>query len=440
MAQSIKRSLSWSLVSRALGLGSGFIVTLLLTRLLTLSELGSFYLLLTATQFGSHFIKMGLEVSQQKFLAIALAQQDWQTLKRQQLASLSILSISFALSTCVCLLAWPWFATHYLHSPTLATLTAALVISLAIRTAEELFSAYFRSTQQISIGVFVLDVPRQIFFASCLAWHMLNGQALNLIMAINDFLVAGSLSVLLSLLLALKWWWPLSKQTAALSMSSLRHEIHSIFSLSWPMMLQGIGAIVISSADIWLLGLLASAESLGIYGTAVRLGMLLRTVLVVITLVTPPLMATLYAAHKLNELETLVRKTATWGSLLSLPIILFFICAGDWSLSLLFGPALSTGYAALAILTLGYAADVFFGSPGWLLQIAGQQRLLLQLTLLTACSNLVLNFVLIHYYGIVGAALASALSFLLISASSAYQVKQKLGIKVWPHWRYLRRA
>jgi O-antigen/teichoic acid export membrane protein len=435
----ILRSLSWSALSRGLGLGSGLLVTILLARFLELSDLGSYYLLLAATQFGAHFVKVGMEVSQQRFIAVAISMEDWDAVLQRQYAMAGIFFGALLSVIALVVMSWAQFDEMFFASTALGWMPTILVCCLAIRAGEELLSAYMRSAGAAEIGGFLLDCPRQCSFALfLLAQGAFGKESLGFEEVMGAYIVCGAAAILISATFAKFQWNKINKSRANASICGVMLEVRSILILSVPVMLHGLLAIVVTSADVWVLGAIGSEEAVGLYGTVVRLAMLVRMPLVIITMVTPPIFSRLYSDAKLKELERIAGASAAAGTLIALPVVIVFVFLGEYVLSMLFGKQFAVGYVLLGVLTMGYMTEVALGSPGWLMQISGNQWIQLRITVLAAVWSVVASVIFTSVLGVFGTALASATSFALISVVAANQVWRRLGVKSWANLKLLK--
>ena len=86
----------------------------------------------------------------------------------------------------------------------------------------------------------------------------------------------------------------------------------------------------------------------------------------------------------------------------------------------------------LVVLAIGQFINVSTGSVGFVLIMAGNERLARNNTLLAATVSLVLNVLLIPPLGALGAAIATAASIASLNLSAAYLVKRRLGILTIP--------
>ncbi len=185
--------------------------------------------------------------------------------------------------------------------------------------------------------------------------------------------------------------------------------------------------LVYVKADILMLGSIGGAESVGIYSIASKFSELLRFFLAIVYLVVSPMIADLYAAGKLEDLQVLATKSARGVLLLSLPLVMVFYFFGGWILGF-FGAEFSAGYGALMILCVGQLFNLACGIGANLLMMTGHERATFWGLLLSTAVNLSFNAWLIPSMGMEGAAIATVLGVLVWNIILLYLVRQKLGI------------
>jgi len=78
-----------------------------------------------------------------------------------------------------------------------------------------------------------------------------------------------------------------------------------------------------------------------------------------------------------------------------------------------FGPEFIAGSSALVILACAQLVTVMVGSVGLILVMSGKQNLMMYNTLGICLFNILLNYLLIPPYGIMGAAVASTISIII---------------------------
>jgi O-antigen/teichoic acid export membrane protein len=173
------------------------------------------------------------------------------------------------------------------------------------------------------------------------------------------------------------------------------------------MMVHGLAAALRNTLDIWFLGVLVGPADVGVYGAMVQAAGLLATLIAVVNMVIPPMLASMYAENRIAELEALMRRVSTLAGWAGGILCAGFVVLGEPLIDLLFGADFRRGYAALVWLALGQAVNVAAGSRGWLLQMTGHQGVLMRITLGSIAVKLVLTWVAVSLWGMEGAAAAT---------------------------------
>ena len=147
-----------------------------------------------------------------------------------------------------------------------------------------------------------------------------------------------------------------------------------------------------------------------------------------LNMVIAPFAARLEAQGERQKLQKLVRRTAQAALACALPAVVLFAVVGDWLLVTLFGSEFATAYWPLLILAIGQLANAAFGATGLLLNMTGFQRDVTRMTALAAGLNVMLNLALISFFGVLGAAGATAVSMLLLNIGLWGAVRRRLGV------------
>jgi O-antigen/teichoic acid export membrane protein len=130
-----------------------------------------------------------------------------------------------------------------------------------------------------------------------------------------------------------------------------------------------------------------------------------------------------------NELtEALFRTVTKW---LCYSALIIFACIAIFRIELLrlFGKGFTAGATALLILAGGYLANAVTGPTGVLLTMAGKQKWELANTISMVTFNFLLNLVLIPTMGLIGAAIATAVSIATINGLKLVQVYMLFGLR-----------
>ena len=425
----LKSGVAWSLFSKVIASGTGFFITLLLVRVLTLDHLGLYYLIQTIILFSGIFVKVGLDLSVQKINGIYANNRNWSMVRRCTKSMLLIFSIS-TIIVLVCLaVIWPELTINLLKSPSLSTMMVLIFIAIPLRSAEQLGSAFFRSIHESKIGVLLLDIPRQLMFLTVLLIISFLYKKSSLENIFTVYVLSSGIAVFITTYLIYRWF----KKKEDISKDIINREvtINSLFYLSFPMMLQGSASIIMASSDIWVLSSFSTSNNVGIYGTVVRLTSLIILMLSVVNMVLPPMLASLYKNNNKVAIEKLLRLTATWNAFVAIPLLIIFLLYGDTILSYIFGDTFSKGYYILIILACAHTVNALTGSPGMLLQMTGKHNVLMKITIFWSVFNLLTNIIFVQFWGVVGVALATGISVVFQNINMIFLSLRYHHIKTW---------
>jgi len=200
---------------------------------------------------------------------------------------------------------------------------------------------------------------------------------------------------------------------------------------SLPLFLVAGTTIVSSSLDIVMLGWLDNSYSVGLYSVASRLIIFMGLFLQMSNSALGPKIAALYANDKIKELETMIRKVTLvliYIAVLSIFIILFFgkQILGVW------GEDFTKSYLLLVILSVGQFANISTGCSAVLLIMSGNEKVLGKISFCFIVLNILLNYILISNYGVIGAAIATSFTLLGENIVKVIVAKKKTGILTIP--------
>lgn len=184
-----------------------------------------------------------------------------------------------------------------------------------------------------------------------------------------------------------------------------------------------------SEIVVMLLGQFDNVESSGIYRICLRGAVLIPFVLGALNIATAPTFSRLHALGNFTELSQLVVKLKRYALLAAVPVALPLIFFGDWVLQTFYGAEFIVGTKALTILCVAQILCVGAGPVGCLLSATGHERDNVKSSLIALTLTIMLSSLLIPRYGLIGAALASAISIVVRNAVNSWFVYRRFGIK-----------
>jgi O-antigen/teichoic acid export membrane protein len=190
--------------------------------------------------------------------------------------------------------------------------------------------------------------------------------------------------------------------------------------------------------DILLLGIILGTTEAGIYEAAVSLVLLVNLGLHAVNSIVAPTIADLYARGEIAKLQRIVTLSAYGIFAYMVPSILVLVFFGERILGL-FGPEFTKVHLALVVLAMGAMVNSMVGSVGFILTMTGHEKDVSYVLAFSTAASLVLNLVLIHTWGIMGAAVASSATTILWNLLLYWRAKVRTGIDASVLYEPLRR-
>jgi O-antigen/teichoic acid export membrane protein len=209
----------------------------------------------------------------------------------------------------------------------------------------------------------------------------------------------------------------------------------TLMRFSLPLVGSSILAVLLSRMDTLMLGFFRPSAEVGLYNAAMPLASSLVIVLSSIGYLYLPLTSRLDADGKREEVQSIYRLTTRWGFILTFPaFVLFTVYAGDL-LALTFGPQSRPAAPAMIVIALGVFTNVALGRNRETLSALGDTDRILLADGSAFGLNFVLNLVLIPPFGMMGAAVASAIS--VVAKNAVIYAALRLGFGITPFSREL---
>lgn len=413
------RGAAGTLVVRGAGVAIGFVTALVLARLLGAADYGVLawaFATLTLVQFVS---VLGLNTLVLRDAAAFRATEAWGALRglvrrSAQIVlgmSAAVLLVAAALRVALQLLG--------LEQPSRAFWIVLLglpaVVLLPLRQA--LVQAFGRV---VASQVPDLVIRPLLFLGLALAWWATAGDLSSGTAA--ALYVAALIGAVAVLEVLARWTLPPAVKTAAATYDTRR----------WlrampPLLAVSAWFVVMSQADVVIVGAWRGAEDSGIYSVANRCAALLGMAAIAINTPLAPLVASLYTVSELDRLRAAVTRAARAAVAVTAVGGIVLAVGADWFLSW-FGPAFRDGDTALRMLCLGNIAAIPAGTATLILLMTGRHRAAVGGLCAGVVANLLLNLTLIPFWGLTGAAVAFIAGMLVASVWLVVRVWRELAV------------
>ncbi len=195
----------------------------------------------------------------------------------------------------------------------------------------------------------------------------------------------------------------------------------SLFNFSYPLMFVTILQTFMHWMDILMLGYFTDATTVGLYHPAARTAGLLQALLLSFISIYAPMMAQFHREGDRKKMADTYKLVSRWLLMCAIPISAIFIIFPG-KVMLLFGPEYLPSAKILVILTGATFIQAIFGAAGPTLSMSGHTKLVLWNTIGAFALNFSLNIFLIPNYGIIGAAIATLTSLIVVGFARTIEV------------------
>ncbi len=194
-----------------------------------------------------------------------------------------------------------------------------------------------------------------------------------------------------------------------------------------PLVVIGVAGVAVNRTGVMLLGWAGHTTDAGIYAMAFNVAFLVALPQTAINALFAPAIAGLFARRDMAAFQALAAKTSVWTLLssvcIALPLALLAEPLMGW-----FGRDFSAGVPALRLLLFGQVIAAGAGSQLFLLTMTGHERSAAVLMLLNAAVNAALCAVLIHFFGLTGAAIGATVTIVVWNAAMALLIQRFLQV------------
>jgi O-antigen/teichoic acid export membrane protein len=214
-----------------------------------------------------------------------------------------------------------------------------------------------------------------------------------------------------------------------------RYEFPVWLKASWPLLIINASEFAMQSADVLIVSHYMTPTDVAIYFAAAKTMSLILFVHYAVGSSVANRFAALAARGDKESLDKYAREAAHWTFWPSLAAGLVLLALG-MPLLWLFGPQFTAGYPVMLILIVGFLFRAAMGPTEFLLNVLGHQRISAAVQITMAVTTVVLNLLLVPYYGLIGAATATSVTLMMGALLNNLAVSRTAGIEV-AVWRNL---
>ena len=402
-------------------LGLGYVFKVYLARLLGAEALGAYALGLTLVGFVGIFNSLGLGTTAVRFAAKYRAEHKWEQLNSLLWRGGGILLLANVLFAAILLKLGGVVAVRFYHSPLLARyipwFTVLMLLGVISTFYEKILAGYKEVGRRTLITNFI-GSPATMLFAVLL---------ISLGWGLRGYLLAQVAGAVLLIGMLLAAVWRLTPEEAKLSLSWPPPLERQLWSFSGAAMGLLLLQFLMSQVDKIALGFYRGARDVGIYSISAAVVAYVSLILGSVNQVFSPMIADLHARKENAMLGRLYRALTKWIIGLTLPLAITVMVYARPILRI-FGPDFEAGWPILIIGTVGQLVNCGVGSVGLLLLMSGNERRLLRVQGAMAAVMTIASVALIPIWGLVGAAVAAAITNAGTNLWNLLEVRSVLGL------------
>ena len=416
--QEVLRGSSSALIIRVLGTVLGFVVSVMIARLLGAEGSGIYFLTVSVVMIASTIGRLGFDNTVVRFIAAHASQKEWADVYFVYRTAIKITGFASAvLSVCLFVgaswLAIDVFGKPFMEVPLQIGAAAVLPFSLLVIYAEclrglkKIPSSQWIKTVLISLGCLLFLYP------SISLWSA-NG-------AVMSYVVAVIITAIVAWVLWKRVWMGVAKGQHVSSIFTQK-----LLQSSWPLFAVMMTGLVMQQAATVFLGVWGSAEDVGVFNIANRVSALLLFPLMAMISILTPKFSEMYKNDEMSELKKLSRKSSRILMIFSVPIAVLVAMYSEWILGF-FGAEFIKGQTVLIILLVGVVVNAAAGAVGNILMMSGNERDVRSITFIAALLTVVMLFFFIPVWGGIGAAVAVAIGISMQNILMVWRVYKKFG-------------
>jgi len=420
----LTKSIFWLTISEIIFNISGYIIHSGVGRILGPADYGRYGLVITLTTMIIILIGNGIPTAMSKFLSEIFENKPSmiEVIKRKSLILQSIL-IGFV--TIIFFLLAPALSM-LLGDPSLTKLFRLSTLIIPAFAAASFYFYYFTGIHRFNLQAILKTIRSvaKVIFILTLAWFFkIEGSITGYILApIFVFLIA----FIIDKFLISKKNLQSQKNLNRTSQPSSYFSWKKLINYAWPFTLFLLFYEIMISIDLYLVKAITASDYLtGIYNGALTVGRIPYYLFYALTIVLLPTISKTTSQNNHKETQETINK-ALRLMLLLLPIgIIIMSVFATPILSIFYGSDYISGTMSMQILILGVSFLTVFYVLSFAFSGAGKVKLPMWIALGGMILNIILSYILIHKYAILGAAIATSITSFLIMLISLYLIKRE---------------
>ena len=418
--ESMSKGALYFLGGNGLWFAFDYLFILLIARISGPQVVGLFFLTLTIVNIAAVFSLMGLHKGVLRFVSMYIGRE--QNLKLNGAIYFTLVFVSiFSMVVALFLFAVAPVVARFFHDQTLISFIRIFSLCFPFIALSKVLLSSFQAFQEIKYYAFLHGIVLPV---SMIIVYLL---LMNMCASLYSLGLAYLFSYVLVCFLMLRI---LIKKCITKAVDFEWSDCKPLFLFSLPLTFVGLLSLTNGQFDALVLAYFRTVKEVGIYTVVFKVSLVCAAVLASINYVFCPVIANLHGKNDVEKLGKIFKVVTRWIITSSLPIY-FILVVNSAAILAVLGEDYSIGALPLIVLCTGQLVNFSSGSVGMILTMIGKSFLTLANYAFFVILNLILDFIFIPFYGILGAALALAIALALLNVVKIIQVY--LIVKIHPY-------
>ncbi len=416
---------AWAFAGKTVTALANILIAALLARVLLPDDMSAFFLGQSIATFLSISGRFGIENTILKMVSTSLSENQYSIVRSTIEKGLLIVVVSSLFFSIVYISVSEIVSVRLFNSSALYGISGFVAGWMVVLSFQFVFAEIYRAFKDIKSsvimggGLFSIGSRIGILFLVLIAGKPDLKVVLSILVGVGGISIFVGLGFLYSRLKAL----PCEDRKSI--------GFGELFTHGAYMWVNALSSFILTQSGLWIVGGYYSGLEVAGFGAATRMVLLASMSLVIVNAVIPPLIAKYNLSKKKQDLEIMLRSTATLAAIPALSVFVIYLLVPGELLGVVFGEEYEAYGPILFVLTIGQILNVFVGSCGYVLLMTGHKIVLVSISVVSAIIAIMVGLLLVEHFGAMGVAYASLLAMLFQQGLMLVMVRLKVG--VWTH-------
>lgn len=414
----------WVTIGKASTTITGLISSAIITRVMQPESVGTYYIAISIITTAALIAEMGLGRTTIRLIGEAKGLNEISKIKSTIYTSLVLIFIGIAVVTIIYLLTGKTISILFFKSLELRSITTLTSISIIPTALGSLLSEAYRGLQDFQSSETFEGILKGILISLGLGIILLIRKSATIEEVMLIFIISSGVNAAFALIF-------INRRLPTSAMNNQTFLFRDLILISLPVFLTEMALFLSSQSFLWVLGFFRSSEEVAVFSIVVKLAALISTPTLLYKQVIAPFIAELFFQGRIQELEKLIRPITTISFSVALFLGLIVFLKGRDLLSLVYGNFYAGGHFALSLIVIGQLISIGTGPCGQLMIMTGNQKKLLQISLLSGITSVIVSIFFVEKFGYVGAAIGLLTYMAMNNLITTYEGFRKIGVKSW---------